>query len=93
MQVIKIYKPKFVMASPPCTMFSQMQRTNVGRVDPDTLRDRMLEGHMLLSVGIDVCRAQHTSKRKFALEHPSYASSWNSTAMQDAIVTNMCVAM
>jgi hypothetical protein len=75
-------RPCMIMLSPPCTMYSALQRTNIPRMDPNKLETRWAEAHTLLDFAMDLATAQVRSRRFFTFEHPATASSWSRESVQ-----------
>jgi hypothetical protein len=69
-------QPSVMLLSPPCTIFSKMQDTNWHRIEPQKLKAWAIEGVHLLNVAIWLCKYQWHNNRKFILEHPAKAKSW-----------------
>ena len=59
-------RPKLLVCSPPCTLFSQIQGLN-GPPDPEKLRQAI----QYLEICISMCKVQHRAGRKFIFEHPA----------------------
>ena len=69
-------KPRYVMCSPPCTMFSSMMRTNKSRMCPLEWDTRMNDALIHMRYSVDTCKLQVDNGCFFAHEHPVDASSW-----------------
>ena len=69
-------RPRSVMLSPPCTMFSQLMNTNWARMDPVVVKKRWREAMVLLKFALEVAKFVMSYGGFFVLEHPSGASSW-----------------
>ena len=77
-------KPRVVMLSPPCTMYSPLQRMwNEGRMDPLRWEARKEEADGFMAFGRDVAVKQSMAGRGFILEHPGPASSWDLPSVQE----------
>ena len=77
-------KPRVVMLSPPCTMFSPLQKMwNEGRMDPIVWEQRLEEAEGFMGFSKDVAVKQSTAGRGFILEHPAPASSWELPCVQE----------
>ena len=73
----------FLILSPPCTVFSELQRLwNFKRMHPAKVQEMWRQGMMLLVHSIQCARVQLTSHRLFVIEHPARASSWNTDEMK-----------
>jgi len=70
--LVKRTKPKLLIASPPCTLFSQIQYINGGPKD----KVKYEEAVALLEFAVELCLMQVRAGRKFIFEHPAYATSW-----------------
>ena len=67
----------FLMLSPPCTVFSDLQRLfNIKRIRADIWSERWEQGMIHLSHSMDCARTQLRRRAFFAFEHPARASSW-----------------
>lgn len=76
-QVIKACRPKYLMLSPPCTMFSTMQHLSTGkRKDQAAFERRLCEATLLWRFALRCFSLQNDAGRRVALEHPASASSW-----------------
>ena len=69
-------RPKVVITSAPCTVFSQMQRSNVKRRRVDVFEKKAADGKVMLDFSMLVCEKQIDGGRGFIHEHPRFASSW-----------------
>ena len=68
----------FLSVSPPCTMFSILQRMfNFRRWSESVLRDRLQEAELLLEHGMQACELQYRRGRFFFFEHPERSSAWD----------------
>ncbi len=82
--LVRERRPRFVILSPPCTMFSAMQRMwNLPRMEPSVLRARMADAIALLDFAMEMAKAQVASACYFVLEHPLTASSWNHPTVRE----------
>ena len=84
-KLIKEDKPFILIASPPCTPFSIMFRSNASRMDPERRKRALQEGINHLNFCCNLYTLQDSEGRYFLHEHPQSASSWQSTA------SNVCV--
>ncbi|CAK9032260.1 unnamed protein product [Durusdinium trenchii] len=75
-------KPWVIMLSPPCTMYSALQRSNKNRVDPLQAAFRREEADGFMDFTKQVAVKQAESGRGFILEHPASASSWQIDCVQ-----------
>ena len=75
-QILATRRPKAVVLSPPCTMFSSLQRTNWSRMDPVKRDLRMAAALAMWQFALDVAWYQVMHGGLFLVEHPATASSW-----------------
>ena len=75
-------KPWLLVVSPPYTLFSTLQNLNFGKMNKDKVREKLHEamGHMAFAVLL--CIKQAREGRKFMLEHPVGASSWQTALVK-----------
>ena len=59
-------RPKLLIASPPCTLFSLLQNLSGGVKD----NVRMQEAIDMVDFAVELCIMQHRAGRKFVFEHP-----------------------
>ena len=77
LSIIKRRKPKFVVASPPCTMYSPLQALfNLHKMTEEEKHRRFQEADALLKFTMSICKQQALKGGYFAFEHPQRASSW-----------------
>eukprot|EP00435_Cladocopium_sp_Y103_P074854 s296_g51.t1 len=77
LRAISERKPKFLMVSPPCTMYSALQRLfNLKKMSEEEKAARFLEADNLLDFAMRLCKMQSDGGRYFCFEHPHRASSW-----------------
>ncbi|CAK9078273.1 unnamed protein product, partial [Durusdinium trenchii] len=70
-------RPRFMMASPPCTMYSPLMRLwNFRKMQPAVRKRRQGEAHSMVDTAVDRCLEQRDRGDLFAFEHPANASSW-----------------
>ena len=70
-------RPRFMMASPPCTMYSPLMRLwNFRKMQPAVRKRRQGEADSMVDTAVDRCLEQHDRGDLFAFEHPANASSW-----------------
>ena len=69
--------PKFIMASPPCTMFSALMKLwNFKKMKALVRILRQADADSMVDTAVESCLTQHRQGRLFAFEHPATASSW-----------------
>ena len=76
-RVIEQRRPKILVTSPPCTMYSKLKRLwNVKEMSPEeyTRRKAIADEHLWFAHTCN--KIQHNAGRSFAHEHPAGASSW-----------------
>ena len=73
-QYIDTYKPKLLIGSPMCTMFSNLQ--NLPGWGEDKQR-RWCEAKLHIQFVCELCEQQIKEGRWFLHEHPAGASSWD----------------
>lgn len=71
---LNVRKPRVVILSPPCTMFSQLQHGNWGRMHGKW--EKLRNGVQLLDFAVELAVKQTLAGRAFILEHPVAALSW-----------------
>ena len=72
-----------VILSPPCTIFSELQRLwNFKRMLKETFDAKWAEGMLFLEHAMLCCTCQHNAGRAFVFEHPARASSWKTAVVQ-----------
>ena len=92
--LVRRVKPKLLIASPPCTLFSQLQNLSGGVKD----RERWNEAVQMVEFAVELCLLQHRAGRRFVFEHPAGASSWKLECLDklrevagvESVVLNMC---
>lgn len=76
----------FLFLSPPCTMFSELQRLfNYKRMDRETWRKRWAQACGYIDHSMDCALLQIRLNRKFMYEHPWKASSWELPSVQHVL--------
>ena len=74
----------FCMLSPPCTVFSDLQRLyNIKRIRADVWKRRWETGMLHLRHSMECARVQVHRKAFFAFEHPGRATSWREAIVKD----------
>ena len=85
-QAVREKKPRWLNASPPCTMYSALQRLfNLKKMTESQKQARFLEADNLLDFSMYLCRFQALEGRYFLFEHPSRASSWERQSVKDIL--------
>ena len=71
-------KPRVVIASPPCTMYSALMRLwGFQRMSPAMKRARMAAAGQLFGFAVEVIHLQLGAGWVFILGHPASATSWS----------------
>ena len=82
-QLLGKARPRFLMLSPPCTMYSALQGLfNLHKMNPQVLQQRMVEADSLLKFAMFLCKRQHDRGAFFCFEHPHRATSWQRPFVQ-----------
>ena len=77
LEAFNTFRPRMLVSSPPCTMYSDLQRLwNFKRMKASVCRARMKEANTLLDFGMTMCVLQGKAGRFWVHEHPNRASSW-----------------
>ena len=77
LDLIERLQPMWVVGSPPCTAFCQMNtKLNFKRMAPEKVRDLLADGRLHLTFMAQIYRKQLSAGRYFLHEHPSTAASW-----------------
>jgi hypothetical protein len=69
-------RPAVVIACPPCTMYSSLQRTNKRKIGEGRWDEKMKVAAVYLKFAMLVCKMQAQRGDGFVFEHPETASSW-----------------
>ena len=84
LHLIDACKPKFIMLSPPCTMYSQLQTMwNLKKWDEETKRSKFAVADCMLDFSMFIANKQLAQNRFFCFEHPASAHSWKRAAVQE----------
>ena len=76
-RAIEHRRPKLLVTSPPCTMYSEMMRLwNIKKMPPEEYNRRKAIADEYLQFSHTCSKVQHNAGRSFAHEHPAGASSW-----------------
>ena len=70
---------KFIMFSPPCTMYSALQKCfrNFERLSHADLQFKWEEAHAYVDFSVQLCKIQHKRGLWWCFERPQTASSWS----------------
>ena len=92
MKLIYNLQPAVIMLSPPCTVFSQLQKTNeYRRRDYEAWNRQYQDGLKLWQFALFVFRCQLAAGRRAVLEHPWLATSWTLPCTLDFFRSNSSV--
>ena len=69
-------KPKMLIASPPCTLFSALQNINMHNMTVEDVKRHVEDAATHFAFAVLMCMRQAQNGRVFMLEHPVAASSW-----------------
>lgn len=73
--------PRFLMASPPCTMYSALMRLwNLKRMKRAVRLTRQKDADQMVDQAVQHCELQLNRGNLFCFEHPATASSWKGHA-------------
>ena len=75
-QYRKKHRPRMMMASPACKAFTRLRHIYQERMDPETCRRTVAEGHLMWNFAMEACEEQIADGNFFGLEHPRLAASW-----------------
>ena len=82
-RAIEQRRPKLLVTSPPCTMYSRLQRLwNIKKMSPEEYNRRKAIADEYLQFSHTCNKVQHNAGRSFAHEHPAGASSWTENSTQ-----------
>ena len=81
-EFVKKHKPTWVIGSPPCTPFSQLQGLNFPKMPKEKVAAILREGRKHLRFVIGLYKIQLDGKRHFLHEHPAGATSWQDAMMK-----------
>ena len=86
LRLLRQQKPMWVIASPPCTAFSVINRNlNFVRMSPEEVNRRVEEGMVHIRFVCKVYQYQLRHGRYFLHEHPRSASSWGTSHIQNIL--------
>ena len=97
-ELINTTEPYFLIGSPPCTPFSNLQNLNAKRRDPEIVKKELEAGKRHIRVCCAEYTAQHKAGKYFVHEHPHTATSWSMPEVQallkldgvQVIIVDMC---
>ncbi len=76
LEQIHCRRPRVIISSPPCTMFSSLMNMNRHKMDPAKLHQAEHEALELLHFSLQVGLIQLAAGRGYIHEHPLTATSW-----------------
>ncbi len=79
---LKKRRPRVLILSPPCTMFSSLMASNWLRMERRGREERWKEANLHLSFAVLLCNLQRSNGLGFIFEHPASALSWKSPVLQ-----------
>lgn len=81
-QEIKARRPKVLMLSPPCTMFSGLMNMNWSKLEPTKRELALVNGTNHLEFSMLLADLQDSSGRGWCFEHPDGARSWKNKSVR-----------
>ena len=75
LRFVKEKRPSWIVGSPPCTAFSQLQGLNFKKMSPDRVKSILSEGRRHLNFVISLYKIQLDEGRHFLHEHHAFARS------------------
>jgi hypothetical protein len=86
LRLLTMLQTKLLILSPPCTIFSELQRLwNKKKMLPHVFDERWAEGKLYLSHSMQCARKQYDEGRKFVFEHPERAASWKEEEVETVL--------
>ncbi len=80
---IKRRRPRVIVSSPPCTLFSVLMRLwNAKRMKPEIRKQRMNDANVMYSFSLEAGKHQVARGQGYILEHPTLATSWKKAEVQ-----------
>ena len=81
-ELIKRDKPLLLVVCPMCGAFSSMNNWNYEKMKSEDAREKLERAMEHVKFALDLCMQQYKAGRLFMFEHPTSASSWTTTMMQ-----------
>ena len=81
-KIVRTQQPDCILMTPECKPFSTLMESNWNRMDSDKAKRMQTEGLAMLHFCVQVAEYQLAHGREFSLEHPAFASSICTHAMQ-----------
>ena len=75
-------KPLLLVVCPMCGPFSSMNNLNYGKMDSADAKEKLENAMEHVKFALDLCMQQYSAGRLFMFEHPTSASFWSTTMMQ-----------
>ena len=75
-RLLQVKKPRLLVGSPACTIFSTLINLSKERMDPQVFEQRWKEAVLHFAFVVELYKEQHQAGRLFLHEHPQGASSW-----------------
>ena len=69
-------KPKLLVVSPPCTLFSQLQNLSLEGLPAARCPEEWAKATLMVEFAVELCLIQKRAGRVFVFEHPRTATSW-----------------
>ena len=88
---IKARRPKTLILSPPCTWFSTLMQLNWAKIPQEKRETLLREAILHLEFSLLLADYQQSCGRKFVLEHPDKALSWNSSKIKYLTDKDQCI--
>lgn len=83
LRMVHEHRPKWMMLSPPCTMYSPLQALfNLHKMSEAEKEARFKEANVLLDFSMALAMVQMRKGAYFCFEHPQKASSWQRHTVQ-----------
>ena len=73
-------RPRVLIASPPCTSFSALQKLRGG---PSA--EARVEGEVLFNFAVEMCQLQQSLGGLFILEHPASSAAWKLPCVRELV--------
>ena len=81
-KLVRRDKPKCLVLSPPCTLFSQLQHLSPNGLPWRRCPKEWKDALVMLEFAVELCEMQRDAGRGFLFEHPQTASSWGQVCLQ-----------
>ena len=84
-ELIKHDKPLLLVVCPMCGAFSAMNNWNYEKMKSEDAKEKLERAMEHVKFALDLCMQQYKAGRLFMFEHPTSASSWTTTMMQQTM--------